>query len=102
MISKMKINFTSTGIAALWLRGHAPNSEEREIKSLSELIEGIWADGVKAGTSHAIVVVNASPTTSAAIATLEADVFEIKKDQAKEEMLDIEITAYRDVCSFLD
>jgi len=92
----MKLQFTAKGIAALWLRGHAPNSEQSDIDALSLLIEGIWADGLKGGMEHAQVVVSKSPTLSAAQATLEADVADLKQKyrQEQKDELDFDLTKY--------
>ena len=83
----MKLTFTARGVAILWLRGHAPNSEDEEIASLSDLLEGIWFDGVKAGIVRSEEVVNKSPTMSAAMATLEAEVIDLKRNDKKEDRL---------------
>ena len=78
----MKVTFLPQGIAAMWLRAHAPNAEQDDILSLASLMEGIWADGVKAGLEHATGTMDRSPTMSAAKATLEADTDELKRKYA--------------------
>ena len=78
----MKLEFTARGIAALWLRNHAPTSSQADIDSLAELFEGIWADGVKKGMETSLDVIAKSPTMSAAQATLEADKDELIRTYA--------------------
>lgn len=83
----LKLEFTARGIAALWLRNHAPTSSQADIDSLGQLFEGVWADGVKKGLEKSLDVMAQSPTLSAAEATIEADKDELirayapKKDE---------------------
>lgn len=78
----LKLEFTARGIAALWLRNHAPTSDQADINSLAELFEGIWADGVKKGMEKSLDVMANSPTLSAAQATIEADKDELIRTYA--------------------
>ena len=84
----MKLQANSRGIAALWLRAHAPTSDQADIASLAELFEGVWADGVKKGMELSIERMQESPTMSAAQASLEADVKELIRDVRKEQQSD--------------
>ena len=69
----LKVEFTARGIAAIWLRAHAPTSDQSDIASLATLLEGVWADGVKKGMELSLDTIAQSPTLSAAQASLEAD-----------------------------
>ena len=92
---KFGITFTPSGIAAMWLRGHASNCGQDEIESLGKLIEGIYHDGMKKGIEHALDVVAVSPTPSAAQATLEADIVDLKREaRVDENALDFDLTEY--------
>lgn len=73
------LSFTPSGIAAMWLRGHAPDAGEKEIASLAKLMEGLYLDGMKAGFEESIRVTKISPTTSAVEATLEAEIVDLKR-----------------------
>ncbi len=92
----MKLQFTAKGIAALWLRGHAPDAEQSDIDSFATLLEGVWSDGVKIGLERAIETNGRSPTMGAAIAALEADVEDLKHSHPPEDpdALDIDLTEF--------
>ena len=70
---------TPEGIAGLWLQQHIPTSDRVIQVSLGKLIEAMLAEGMRQGKAAAIEELEKSPTISAAVASLEADMIKLNR-----------------------
>lgn len=77
--SRMTPTITPEGIAGLWLRNQRPDGSRTDQISLGKLIESVLAEGIRKGKQEAIAALNGSPTVSAAVASLEADIIELER-----------------------
>lgn len=65
---------TSEGIAGLWLQQHIPTADRSMQISLGVVIDAMLAEGMRKSKVEAVAALKESPTMSAAIASLEADI----------------------------
>ena len=70
---------TPEGIAGLWLQQHIPTSDRKIQVSLGKVIVAMQAEGMRKGKIAAIEELEKSPTVSAAIASLEADIIKLNR-----------------------
>jgi len=70
---------TPEGIAGLWLAQHIPTSDREIQVSLGKVIVAMQAEGMRKGKIAAIEELEKSPTVSAAIASLEADIIKLNR-----------------------
>lgn len=82
-VEKFSPMITSEGIAGLWLAQHVPTSDRSIQISLGVVIDAMLAEGMRKGKVEAIKALGETPTASAAIALLEADIIELNRAIAK-------------------
>ena len=77
------------------MRNHAPNASREDQVSLGEIIEAMTAEGIRKGKKDAILTLGKSPTISAAIATIEADIIELERAiiKKREDGVDFDVWA---------
>jgi hypothetical protein len=78
-VEKFSPMCTSEGVAGLWLAQHIPTSGREMQVSLGVVIDAMIAEGFRKGLLDAIKALEETPTTGAAIASLEADVIKLTR-----------------------
>ncbi len=92
-VEKFSPMATPEGVAGLWLQQHIPTSDRTMQKSLGVLINAMIAEGFRKGLLDAIKALDETPTTGAAIASLEADVIQLNRaiDKKRDEGIPFDV-----------
>lgn len=77
-VERFAPSITPQGIAGLWLQQHIPTGDYKMSVSLGNVIEAMLAEGMKKGMVKAVKALEETPDTTAAIASIEADIIELE------------------------
>lgn len=81
---------TPDGIAGLFLAQYIPDSDRAMQKKLGTLLQSMLAEGMRQANLKAIKLLEESPTISAAVAALEADMIEVERANDGKRVIDVD------------